>query len=282
MNQFIKEKVCFYSSMYKGRSSSWEIIRCAAKMGVAGIELMNFSDELCTADMFVARELGKFAKEHSLALPCFSVGTKLAGPEKAKNLDLLKKYADICSELEIPYLHHTVYCDFEETSISPETFEKYFEEGVESSLIINDYAKRLGVKTLVEDQGYIVNGVKNYRRYMELTDWRIGTVLDFGNIFFANETPEDFCDAFADNVRHVHVKDFKYSVDIPEGMSGYKTDDGRYILNVEFGHGDVNFDALKTRLEKMNYNGYYALEYADCSGDDEVLRTLDFVTEKLS
>ncbi len=267
MNPFIREKICFYSSPFVGRSSSFEIVKYAAKVGVGGIEFMNFSEELSTPDMKVARELGKFAKDAGLKMPCFSAGIKIAGENKDKNLADLKKYAEICSELEIPYLHHTVYCNFLKTDMGA-GFEQTFADGVESSLIINEYAAKLGVQTLVEDQGFIFNGIENYRRFMDATEWKIGTVLDIGNIMFYLQSAEDFCDAFGENVRHVHVKDFKY-VDSLSEDGGYGTIGEKFLQNVPLGQGDVNLPAVADSLKRINYDGFYAMECAPTDDDNE-------------
>ena len=94
MTDFIREKVCFYSSVLKGQNSSWQIARSAAAHGVVGLELMNFSDELKTPDMKAAKEIGAFAKSLGLALPCFSCGVNFAEDTKAR-VENVKRYADI-------------------------------------------------------------------------------------------------------------------------------------------------------------------------------------------
>ena len=96
--------------MYRGRSSSYEIIDCAERFEVGGVELMNFSTELSTPDIKIAKEIGKYARARGLSLPCFSVGIDaIANPEESAKR--LRGYAEICSELEIPYLHHTIALD---------------------------------------------------------------------------------------------------------------------------------------------------------------------------
>ena len=108
MIDFAREKICFYNSMYQGRSSAFEIADFAARHGAAGIELMSFCEELREPDMTAAKEIGKYIKTRSLAVPCFSTVAKLVFEEREEYVERLKKYAEICSELEIPYLHHTV------------------------------------------------------------------------------------------------------------------------------------------------------------------------------
>ena len=46
MKNIVRDKICFYNSVYQGRSSAFEIADFAAKNGVGGVELMSFCDEL--------------------------------------------------------------------------------------------------------------------------------------------------------------------------------------------------------------------------------------------
>ena len=266
MNDFIREKLCFYSSVLQGENSSFQIMRYAAKKGVAGVELMNFSDELKTPDMAVAKELGRLAKAEGLALPCFSCGVNFAEDTKAR-IENIKRYADICSELEIPYLHHTLIMMWDPAK-QISNVEKYMDIAVEAALEINDYAAEKGVKTLVEDQGYIVNGVTRYGEFMKRTDGKIGVLLDFGNIMFMDETAVDFYAAFPD-VKQIHIKDFTVS-DTPLKKNAHVTVSGKHLDYCDFGEGNVDMLTLSEMLKKNAYDGYYSLEFLPFKNDAEV------------
>jgi sugar phosphate isomerase/epimerase len=266
MSDFIREKVCFYSSVLKGQNSSWQIARSAAAHGVAGLELMNFSDGLKTPDMKAAKEIGAFAKAQGLALPCFSCGVNFAEDTKAR-LENIKRYADICSELEIPYLHHTLIMTWDSAATEGRVTEM-IDLAAECALEINDYAAQRGVKTLVEDQGYVVNGVTRYSEFMKKTDGRIGVLLDFGNIMFMDEGAVDFYAAFPD-VKHIHVKDFTVS-DTPLKSNGHKSISEKCLDYCGFGEGDVDMDTLAAMLKKNGYNGYYSSEFLPFENDEAV------------
>ena len=266
MSDFIREKLCFYSSMLKGENSSFQIMRYAAKRGVAGVELMNFSDELKIPDMAVAKELGKLAKNEGLALPCFSCGVNFAEDTKAR-IENIKRYADICSELEIPYLHHTLILTFDREYVLGRIPE-LMDIAVEAALEVNDYAAKIGVQTVVEDQGFVVNGVTRYSEFMKKTDAKIGVLLDFGNIMFVDEKPEDFYAAFPD-VKQIHIKDYKLSSE-PVTPKSHKTAAGNYLTDCDFGDGVIAMDKLADMLKKNNYCGYYSLEFQPKNNDEEV------------
>lgn len=253
----MKNRICYYSTMYKGRSCMREIIDFAGKMGVGGVELMNFCDELETPDMKVARELGARAKSLGLKLPCFSAYARIAEDDRAEQCEVMFRYAEICSELEIPYFHHTIYPHLDPAAVVGKE-EEIFHRGVESVIRINEYAARLGVKTVIEDQGFIFNGRKNFARLRRECDGKIGTVLDVGNIWFVDETPEDFAEAFIDSVVHVHIKD--YSNAYNPDATPYASLGGNEFMGAEIGCGFVNFERVAKILKAANYDGFYSLE----------------------
>ena len=179
----------------------------------------------------------------------------------------VKRYADICSELEIPYLHHTLIMIWNSAATEGRVTEM-IDLAAECALEINDYAAQRGVKTLVEDQGYVVNGVTRYSDFMKKTDGRIGVLLDFGNIMFMDEGAVDFYAAFPD-VKHIHVKDFTVS-DTPLKSNGHKSISGKCLDYCGFGEGEVEMDTLAAMLKKNGYNGYYSSEFLPFENDEAV------------
>ena len=152
IKDFIRERICFYSSMFPKRSSAYEISALADKLGARGVELMNFCTELSTPDMRTAREIGAYLRERNLIIPCFSCGINLVKDDGGESMAQLRGYAEICSELGIPYLHHTVVPGLSASSLGMK-LDELFERGLEAALEINEYAARLGVRTVIEDQG---------------------------------------------------------------------------------------------------------------------------------
>lgn len=275
MSNFIADRICFYSSMFRGRSSAVEIINCAADFNVGGVELMSFCDELKTPDMQMARKLGAMARERGLALPCFSVAVNLAGDDRDARFEWLRGYAEICSELEIPYLHHTIIPGLNPAALAS-GLESEIKRGIEMALRMNECAATLGVKTIVEDQGFAFNGVGGFGALRSASGGRIGTLLDIGNIMFVDERAEDFGRAYADSIVHVHIKDYKI-LDTPPAdpeNRAYTSRGGKYILPAEIGTADVNLPAVAAILRDVDYKGYFAMEFERVKDMAEVERVL--------
>lgn len=274
VRDFAREKLCFYSSMFKGRSSAFEIMNHAIEKGCAGVELMSFCDELCEPDMGIARELGELAHKNRLRLPCFSVGMNLVSDGDGEMMKRAKGYIDICEMLEIPYFHHTVASRLS-AAFEGEERAVCFRIGVEKSLELADYANARGVKTIVEDQGFLFNGVKPFREFKQAMSDRIGVLLDVGNIYFVDETATDFARAFASEIDHVHLKDYYFTKEPPVGRGYYTSLCGNYIYGAKDGEGVIDFRSVAGVLRDAEYCGVYSLEF-NLLTDDIVDHTFEY------
>lgn len=279
MSDFIRDRVCFYSPAFPGRTSGYDVIEMAKKYGARGVEMLSFWDELTDCDYKVATELGRYAKSFGLYIPCFSLGTNLVGENAKHGIAMLKRAADVCSALEIPYLHHTVFMSLDKRDVDGRE-DEIRNEGVAAALEISDYARSRGVKTLLEDQGMVFNGVKGYGKFFALSKGEIGTVLDLGNIMFVDEWAEDFGKAFSHNIDHVHLKDYKRTDKSSVAPTGkhYVTRGGNYLKPCEFGTGSVRFSKVKSLLDEINYNGYFSMEFDRVMNEETLVRSLQFVT----
>ena len=273
-----REKICLYSSMYPGVSSAEMIIDCAERFEVGGVELMNFCQELSTPDRAVARALGKRAREKGLALPCFSVGID-AIADPVASLEKLKGYAEICSELEIPYLHHTIALDYRCGRLPEEEWAKRFNTGTAIALELAEFCRPLGVRTLIEPQGFVFNGIDAVDRLIKMSDEKIGVVADVGNVYFYDTDPVEFANAMRGRICHCHLKDYTLTPP-PTPTHPYISKDGVRFYGADIGAGDIDYDGFFAALKNGGYNGFYALEFEVLQGDVTVRRAIDFLLER--
>ena len=253
-----RKKLCLYSPVVRGDNTIRTTILKAASLGMGGVELMNFCDELRTPDMDAAKELGALAKSHGLAIPCFSVGADILS-DPAGACENIKAYADICASLEIPLLHHTVALDFTAWDIDDDERARRFNFCTDYALELGEYARSIGVTTIIEDQGFVFNGVKNCDRLCKLSDEKIRIVADTGNIMFYDEKPADFIRAMGQRVVHAHLKDYRFTEPF-DSKYCYRTRLSNYITDVNLGEGDADIDDALKAFADIGYNGYYSFE----------------------
>ena len=264
--------ICFFTIPFPHIKSYFDLIDCSVEHGLTHLEgFCRF--ELETPNLNAARKIKAYADEKGIKFSCFSVFINLIGQDAAQMLERLKSFVDVCSILECPYLHHTIVSNY----INPDEVlcngEENFKKGITAVREICDYAEGLGIKTIYEDQGYIFNGVEGFGRFLKEVDRNVGVVADFGNIYQAGNTPEEFINTFGHLVKHVHIKDVLIKDDNHTG-EGYKTLDNKYMFEVPFGCGCVDVQGLIALLKSKGYNGFYGLEFA---ADKESIEKIDLM-----
>lgn len=263
-------------------SSIFENIDCAAERGMSVYEVYT-SKELITPDKEFAKRLRAYADEKGVRICCVSCYTSLT-PENAEiETQRLKDYVDVTKILGSPYFHHTIVSSYATPEDMLHRKEELFQNAIEVIRNVYDYAAPLGVRLVYEDQGYLFNGVENFRRFLNTVDRDVGVVLDFGNHYHVDEPLDGFLDAFADRVCHAHIKDVLYA-DTPDGTAGWaQTLHGKYFKVVPMGDGIMNHKAYIDKLEKTGYKGCYTIEFASTEEDRGIVdRALDKLNQWLA
>lgn len=273
-----REKISLYTPIHSGYTSFFGTVEYARELEVGGVEMMNFCEELKTPDMEMAKRIGSLARSYGLKLPCFSLLADVLG-DAERTVPEVKRYAEICSELEIPYLHHTVAPDFRNPHITDEEREERFLRCFDDVMSIAERAKELGVKTLIECQGFVFNGVKNTLRLADMSGGTVGIVADIGNILFFDEKPEDFIRAAGSRVCHAHLKEYERSATPFMGGEFYETRLSSYLCDAEIGTGCADLDEIGKAFREIGYNGFYALELPPFDDTESARRVISLLTE---
>ena len=253
------DKICLYTRPFPEVDSYYKMINLAASYGMTALE--GFSQfELAEPDCEAAKKLRAYADEKGIHFCCFSTYINLVGEDAAEQMERLKGYAKVAAALGSPYLHHTVINEIMNPQKVLPRKEELFRRGLAAVREIFDYAKPLGVRCIIEEQGYIYNGVENFSRFLREVDREVGVVADFGNLCMVEETLADFIEAFSDRICHVHVKDCVIRAE--RKGAGFPTSKGNYMIGVFPGEGCVGVEAAINLLKQRGYRGFYAMEYS--------------------
>lgn len=261
----MNEKICFYSPPFPRVKSYFDMVDVSVEYGLKYIEGFCALD-LAEPDVELAKKIKEYADSKGVGFSCFSVYINLVGEDRAEQLERLKGYAQVAAILGSPYLHHTIVNDFMEPNNVLPHKEEYFRLGVEAVREIYDYAKTLGVRTIYEEQGYLFNGVKNFRNFLDTVERDVGVVADFANICQAGDDICDFIEAFSDKMVHAHIKDV-----VLNDESGLKTLVGNYMRESVIGTGDIPIKKAIDLLKEKGFDGYYGIEYSAESDDSSVI-----------
>ena len=208
-----------------------------------------------------AKEVKAVLDAYGLPMVCVSCAyDAVACPDAVKTM---QKTVEITAALGSPYLHHTLLLSSAK-GVSEEEILHRIDLAADAAVKIADVAKEYGVTCIYEDQGGYVNGRENFGRFFESVKSRaanVGVCADVGNILYADEEPEEFLPYFADDIKHVHVKDYlRKRVPTSPGKGWKPTRGGDFLRNTVIGHGVIDFPRVMAFLREIGYDGYFALE----------------------
>lgn len=252
-------KICFYTHPHPNVQTYFEMIDLAVEHGLYAVEGLSTFD-LAQPNLEHAKYIKEYADSKGVKFPCFSVFINLVGQDGADMMQRLKGYADVAKILGSPFLHHTIASDYRNPDNVLPYRNEFFKKGVAAAAEIFDYCEQKGIRTLVEEQGYLFNGISGMQTFLDAINRNVGLVADLGNIYQADEKIDDYITAFGGLFAHAHVKDVKIIDDNLNG-TGLKTVGGRYMHIAELGFGDVDVKQAIGRLKKTGYDGYYAIEH---------------------
>ncbi|MBR5543229.1 MAG: sugar phosphate isomerase/epimerase [Oscillospiraceae bacterium] len=216
-----------------------------------------------------AKEARKILESRGLKVTCCSVFSNLYN--SPREVESLKRQAEIAEALGSPFLHHTVLPWVQEDELPP--FDEAMEVGLDASEEVAKHAADFGVTCLYEDQGFYVNGIEGYATFFNEMKRRcknVGVCGDMGNSLFVDVPGEEFFKAFSKDILHVHAKDYFRKTTPEEGWR--RTLGGNWISSAPMGEGIVDIDMCMKILADNGYNGAVAIEDFDIPHSVKVLQ----------
>ncbi len=255
------------------------------KMGFSSVEVLETTDRgriHTIPDVHAAEDVRRRFAARGITTACYSVGTTVYGDDHA--VVSLKKQAEIVSALECPYLHHTLLLSLTVPQHMPHA-DEVLARCAEAAIDVAEYAKPLGVTCIYEDQGMYVNGIANFGHFyrtVKAATPNVGVCGDIGNILFVDEDPVAFFRAFANEIVHVHIKDYIRKSDTQSpGMYWYPTRGGNWLRDTMTGSGCIDFAGCLAALKHAGYRGAYALELCHPEPFDDGIRQSQQYLERI-
>ena len=274
----------FYSrfSTMAAREGMEKAAAYAAAHGFSAVEFLEFADSkypTLIRDTAMAKETGRLLAAHGLDVACWSVGaTVYRSPE---TVTFLKQQVEMAAALDCPYLHHTLLPWLVHFDGIP-SFEEAIEGAVIAASEVAEYAKRLGVTCIYEDQGLYANGVEGFGtfyRQIKQCSSNVGVCGDMGNSLFVDEGAERFFAEYAEDICHVHVKDYLIrTFKKAPSPKWYPTKAGKWLRETMVGDGNANVAACMDILKQVGYSGTYALELGHPEPfEDGIVQAMDYI-----
>jgi len=198
-----------------------------------------FSSENRAATLELMKEKGlKFVNLGSSATLHFAEGA-----ERQKNIDEGKRFIDLASQINCPYIR-----------VFPNNFPKEQDKTATIDLIIKgllelgDYAKEANVTVLMETHGDVVRS-EDLEVVMRSSEHpNVGLVWDACNMWMlTKEAPAAVYQKLKKYIRHTHIKDLI----MVDGKAQYRL----------LGKGESPIFEVISLLKKDGYKGFYSFEW---------------------
>ena len=234
----------------------------AKEMGFESVEMFSGTQPSTISDVETARQVRQIFEKRGLHFACYSVYADLY--ESEKHIELMMLHADLAAALGSPYLHFTI---LPWLILGPEhpSIDEGIAFAVDAAERVARHAEPLGVTCIFEDQGMYLNGIENFGKFFYELKSRcsnVGVCGDVGNILFVDEDPAPFFEAFKEDLKHVHIKDYlhKPAGSDPVGRYWLPTRGRQWLRDTMIGSGVIDFKACMDVLKSIGYDGPLALE----------------------
>ena len=106
-----------------------------------------------------------------------------------------------------------------------------------------------------------VNGFGLFYSEMKKRCPNVGVCGDVGNTFFVDESPVPFFQAFAADIKHVHLKDYWMNNELADGKGcEFRSRSGAGFDGAMIGCGQVDIVSCLDALKAHGYRGAFSLE----------------------
>ena len=260
---------CLDREMAAGRMTLREVIDWAARQGAQCLELVPFAfrfDDAQTqrVDVSAIAQVKRWARDAGLELVNYSVLANFCQEGEAQEQEIrrIEHEIDIAAALEVRQMRHDV-SGFRrpQGENTLRDFEKWMPFMADAAKHLTQYARKRGVKTLIENHGFFANGCDRVERILQrVNDENYGLLLDTGNVVCVDEDPAIAARTLAPITQMLHLKDFYIRTRDPGDStqfdcagSWFRSRGGKYLRGAILAQGDL--DVYET-LGALKHAGY--------------------------
>ncbi len=273
-------KVCVSSYSFnrlykKGIMTQFDAISKAKELGFDGIEFAGLAHAPEMSDADYAHALKAEADRCGLPIISFVFGADLingtGGRTPEEEVAEVKRNVDIAEILGVKIIRHDVMYSLG----SFKSFDAALPILAKRVSEISEYAKTKGIRTSVENHGFICQDPDRCERLFNAVESdNFGLLCDMGNFLCADAEPASSVSTVAPYAVFAHAKDFYVrSGNEEDPGEGYMTTrGGNYIKGTIIGHGSVPVKQCLKILKRAGYDGFVSLEFEGMEDNIDALR----------
>lgn len=260
----------FNKYVQKTQCDNLKICDLAKEFGFDGIEFLDLrrADGTHAEAIKEAKAIRKHCEQIGLELCAYTVGGNLLAEDIEAEVDRLCKCAEVASTLGVKVMRHDV-------AFALPKKERYgWREGIADMVphirCVTEYARSLGIRTCVENHGYIYQAPERVEELIRAVNHEnYGWLIDMGNFLCADADPVHATVIAAPYAFHVHAKDFLFkSADVPKPSGFFSTAGMNHLRGTVVGHGVVPVINCVKVLQNAGYDGWLSVEF---EGMEDVL-----------
>jgi len=281
----MKTCVSSYSySKYMNRSgkTQLDLLRLAKDMGFDAIEFTDLRAPDGVSEADYASRLREESERLAFPIANYTVGADFLGAESVESeAERLCKKADVAKILGASGMRHDATGGWRGAEKTYKTFADALPLLADGCRRVTDYAKTLGVVTMIENHGYFCQESARVEQLVSAVGREnFGLLVDVGNFLCADDPSVLAVGRVANFARHVHVKDFhvKSGSEPDPGQGWFRTRAGNYLRGAIVGHGNVPVTQCLSVLKAAGYAGFVSIEF---EGMEDNMPALEIGLENL-
>ncbi|MBE7026671.1 MAG: sugar phosphate isomerase/epimerase [Ruminococcaceae bacterium] len=252
-NQYIREE----------KMTQLDCISKAKELGFDAIEFTEIKPPEGTSKEEYAAILKAEADKLGIEIINYAIPANLVYDtenEYEKIVSDIKKEVDIAKILGANMIRHDAVSNLK----NEKSFDLALPKIVRCIREITEYAQTLGIKTMVENHGYICQDSDRVERlYNAVNHDNFGLLVDMGNFLCADENPISAVSRVGRYAFHLHAKDMLYkSCYEADADSGFSSTRGcNWFRGAILGTGKVPVKQCIAIMKRHGYEGDIVLEY---------------------
>mgnify|MGYP001624350124 CR=1 FL=1 len=252
----------FYQYINSGKLSLFDTISKADRMGFDAIEFLDMPGGSLSEQKDFALKLKNEADRLGMTINAYTIGANLwceTGEESLAEVERLKGQVEVASILGCHVMRHDACYSTGRTGKS-RSFDMMLPTIAENARKVAEYAANFGIKTCVENHGYVAQDSDRVERlFNAVAHDNFGILVDIGNFVCVDEDNVTAVSRLAPYAVHAHAKDmYKSAVPLP----GYGQTRGcNYFKGAILGEGDVDVRKCVDVLKRAGYDGYLSIEF---------------------
>ena len=271
-----------------GKMTQLDCVSKAKEMGFDAIEFIDLDGKPdLEAQKEYARKIRNEVDKLGIEINAYTIAASLFNNDKEemeKEVERLKGQLEIADILGAKVMRHDACFKLGKTGAS-RSFDLMLPYMAENARKVAEYAKSFGIKTCVENHGFIAQDSDRVERLFNAVNHEnFGLLVDMGNFLCVDENPAIAVSRVAPYAIHAHAKDMYISSE-PCEKSSHMTRGGNFYGGAVVGEGDVPVKKCLRILKAAGYDDYLSIEYEgseDCiTGIERGLKNLKAMVSEI-